>query len=100
MDPIARLPMELFMQQHSMLHFCDACGSANAEDAMVCTNCQQPLGLLQKALPVSPSIAPVNLPLAPVQHVIAGAPLRSGSSNVETLLAGRYRIIQAVGHVP
>jgi hypothetical protein len=82
--------------QHLMFHFCDECGAANAEDSTICTTCQQPLSALPEAIPTPAPVTPVPRP-APALQVVAGTPTSTGPLKAGSLLAGRYRIVQAIG---
>src|SRR5579875_3510071 len=81
--------------QSSMLHFCDECGAANADDATACVACQKPLPALKEAAPAL--VAPVTIAPATPLEVTAGSPATSGPLGRGTLLAGRYRILREIG---
>lgn len=82
--------------QSSMLHFCEECGAANAEDATACVACQCLLATEAEML-LSLVPQPVKIvPAVPLQ-VVAGSPAASGPLGSGVLLAGRYRILREIG---
>ncbi len=85
--------------QSSMLHFCDECGAANAEDAATCVACQRPLSALAEAVAAPAPVAPVKIVPTATLQVVAGAPIpvANGPLKPGTVLAGRYRILREVG---
>jgi tRNA A-37 threonylcarbamoyl transferase component Bud32 len=85
--------------QSSMLHFCEECGAANAEDAVTCAACQRPLSTLTGAMPAPTPVAPVKIASTATLQVVAGAsaPAASGPLAPGTVLEGRYRILREIG---
>lgn len=83
----------------SMVHFCDECGAANAENATICMACQRPLPALKDTAAVSApaAVAPVKISSAAPLEVLAGSPVSTGSLEPGTLLAGRYCILKEIG---
>lgn len=79
--------------QSSMLHFCDECGAANAEDSEICAVCQQPLAKPEQAAP----IAAVKVAPTPQLQVVASTSVSTEPLKAGDLVAGRYRIVREVG---
>ena len=80
-----------------MLHFCEECGAAHAEDAAICPVCQRPLSPLQETVPTPIPVTPVNISSLSPLAVTAGSPLASELLGPGALLVGRYRILQEIG---
>jgi serine/threonine protein kinase len=90
--------LEIDMQS-SMLHFCDECGAAHAEDATICAACQRPLSALKEAAPAPAPVAVAAVTVSPAAplEVTAGSPVSTGPLGPGALLVGRYRILHKIG---
>jgi len=79
--------------QSSMLHFCNECGAANTEAAVICSACQRPLAKPEQEAPLAAGkVAP-----APQLQVVAGTPVSVEPLKAGNLVAGRYCVVREVG---
>jgi serine/threonine protein kinase len=76
-----------------MLHFCNACGAANTEAAVICSACQGPLAKPEQEAP----LAAVKIAPAPQLQVVDGTPVPVEPLRGGDFVAGRYRVVREVG---